>query len=93
MIVRKYYSMRIETPKDHREYSKFVFARWWNITNVASFDKVITTLKKLTQKDSIGRVLCYGTDDAQITTIQMAKRWTTELYGYIILKLEDDKDG
>ena len=32
-------------------------------------------------------------DDAQITTIQMAKRWTKELYGYIILKLEDDKDG
>lgn len=32
-------------------------------------------------------------DDAQITTICMAKRWTTEPYGYIVLRLENDEDN
>lgn len=31
-------------------------------------------------------------DDAQITTINMAKRWSDKPYGYIVLKLEGDTD-
>jgi len=38
--------------------------------------------------DSINGILV--TDDAQITTINMAKRWTDKGYPYITIKLEED---
>ncbi len=32
-------------------------------------------------------------DDAQITTLRVAKRWSDKDYGYITLKLEEDNDN
>jgi Holliday junction resolvase RusA-like endonuclease len=41
--------------------------------------------------DSINGILV--ADDAQITTINMAKRWTDKEYPYIVMKLEEDTNG
>ena len=40
--------------------------------------------------DSINGILV--ADDAQVTTINMAKRWTDKEYPYIVLRLEEDND-
>jgi len=40
--------------------------------------------------DSINGILV--ADDAQITTINMAKRWTNQKYGYIAIRLEEDNE-
>lgn len=40
--------------------------------------------------DSINHILV--ADDAQITTINMAKRWTRRKYGYIALRIEEDNE-
>jgi hypothetical protein len=59
-MVKKYYSMTINIPRDHTKPSTFVFGRWLGIKTLDRFDQVIENMKKATTKDSKGRILCYG---------------------------------
>jgi len=47
----------------------------------------LTNFAKLLEDSIIGVLL---PDDAQLTTLALAKRWTDKEYGYIIMKLEED---
>jgi hypothetical protein len=61
MMVRKYYSMRIEVSKDHRKPCTFGLEHHHKIETKKDFDSVINRLRFATNYDKVGRILCYGT--------------------------------
>ena len=56
----KAYSMTIAIPTDHRKHSKFVFGKYWEITNIPNYIATVRRLRSRTNKDKIGRILCIG---------------------------------
>lgn len=54
------YSMTIHIPADHRISANFVFGRWWEIKDTASFNELTQMLTRRTKRDKKGRIICSG---------------------------------